>query len=317
MKNKRTLWWILGAVVLVVLACGGLTFVGILAALLSSGPTMGAGGAVAVVEVKGVITSGKGPRSLQSNVAYAENVREDLQAAENDPRVKAIVLEINSPGGGVVPSADIYRALREMTKPVVASMVDVGASGGYYIACGTDRILVRPATITGSIGVIATFVNAAELLEKLGISPQVVKTGRFKDQGSLYRPLTEEELAMLQTLLDEALDDFIQAIVEGRGMPEERVRRLATGRIFSGKQALELGLVDGEGNLDDAIELAAELGHIRGKPQIIRYGPQAPTLLDLLMQAVNGPDPSAERAAAERLLEDLNRPGLQYLYIGP
>ncbi len=315
-KNRKWLWIIIVIVVVIFFACGGCMLLGLVSMMIEM-PSASIGNAVAIVELKGTIVSGNGPRRVQSGVVYVENVIEDLRAAEADPAVRAVVIEINSPGGGVVASADIHAAVREMTKPVVATMVDVGASGGYYVAAGAQRILVRPSTITGSIGVIATFVNADGLFDKLGIEQQVVKTGPYKDQGSLYRPLTEEELEMLQALLEDSLDRFIDAIAEGRDMPEQRVRRLADGRIMSGRQAVDLGLADEEGNLDDAVRIAAELGGIVGEPRRVYYGPQMLTFFDLLFQTLVSPTTSVEVALVDRVLGDQMAPTLQYLYVRP
>jgi protease IV len=301
---------------LIFFACGGCVLLGLVSTMISP-RSVSTRNAVAIVDIRGTIVSGPGPRRAYASVAYAENVIQDLRAAEQDPDVRAVVIEISSPGGGVVASADIHAEVRAMTKPVVATMVDMGASGAYYIAAGTQRILVRPSTITGSIGVIATFVNADGLFDTLGIEQQVVKTGPHKDQGSLYRPLNEKELEMLQTMLEESLDRFIDAIVEGRDMPEQQVRNLADGQIMSGRQAIEMGLADEEGRLEDAVRIAAELGGIVGEPRLIRYGPQTPTFLDLLWQRLAPSTIPTEIALVDRVLGDQMAPTLQYLYVRP
>ncbi len=314
-ENRKWLWIIIAVVVVVFFTCGGCALLGLVSTMIEM-PSATTGNAVAIIELKGTIVSGSGPRRLQSGVVYAENVIEDLRRAEGDPAVRAVVIEISSPGGGVVASADIHAAVREMTKPVVATMVDTGASGAYYVAAGTQRILVRPSTITGSIGVIATFVNADGLFDTLGIEQQVVKTGPHKDQGSLYRPLTEEELEMLQTMLEESLDRFVDAIVEGRDMPEQQVRQVADGRIMSGQRAIELGLADEVGRLDDAVRIAAELGGIVGEPRRIHYAPERLSFFDLLLQTLASSVPT-EVALVDRVLGDQMAPTLQYLYVRP
>jgi protease IV len=315
-ENRTWIWIIIAIVVVLFLTCGGCALLALVSTMIEM-PSATTGNAVAIIELKGTIVSGSGPRRMQSGVVYADNVIEDLRRAEEDPAVRAVVIEISSPGGGVVASADIHAALLEMTKPVVATMVDIGASGAYYVAAGAQRILVRSSTITGSIGVIATFVNADGLFDKLGIEQQVVKTGLYKDQGSLYRPLTEEELAMLQAMLEDSLDRFVEAVVEGRDMPEQQVRQVADGRIMSGQRAIELGLADEVGRLDDAVRIAAELGGIVGEPRRIHYTPETLSFFDLLLQTLAPSAIPTEVALVDRVLGDQMAPTLQYLYVRP
>ncbi len=213
---------------------------------------------VAVVKIEGLITD---PTHIN---------RQIKELAERDD-VKAVVLRIDSPGGGVGPSQEIYREVRRLrdSKKVVASMGAVAASGGYYIAVAAHKIVANPGTITGSIGVIAEFVNMEELFSKIGLKGYVIKTGRFKDTGSPFRDMDKEERNLIQGVLDDVHDQFIDAVAEGRNMEREEVVRLADGRIFSGRQAKAKGLVDYIGNLSDAIELGAELAGIEGKPHVI------------------------------------------------
>ncbi len=198
---------------------------------------------------------------------------EELQAFADDPLVKAIVIRIDSPGGGVVPSQEIYNAVkrvrREHNKTVVASMGTVAASGGYYIAVATDRILANPGTLTGSIGVIMQMANFQELLEKIGVKSVVVKTGKFKDLGSPFRPMMEEERQLLESVMNDTLSQFIEAVADGRSMDAAEVEQLADGRVFTGRQAKSVLLVDEIGDLHDAIKLAGELGGIEGTPRVL------------------------------------------------
>ena len=319
MKKRPWLWVVLIVAAALVLSCGGCMVLGLLSLGASDAmPTLtGAmGNAVAIIEIKGVIVSGQGLRGLSRGIAYSEDIIGDLKRAVADPTIKAIVLEVNSPGGGVVPSADIYQALRECPKPIVASMGEVAASGGYYVSCPSQHIVVRPATMTGSIGVISQFTNAQELMRKLGVEQQVIKTGRYKDQGGLHRALGEEEIDMLQAMLDEALRDFVEAIVENRDLSEQEVRELADGRVFTGRQAVDVGLVDSEGNLDSAIRIAADLGGIEGEPRIVRYE-ETPTLFDLLSNLVARIERPTELLLLDELLGNGQVPRLQYLYAGP
>jgi protease-4 len=217
------------------------------------------GGRVGVVEVKGVIND-------------SDDVVEALKAFEHAPAVKAVVVRIESPGGGVAPSQEIYHAIMKLreTKPVIASLGGVAASGGYYVASACQAIVANPGTITGSIGVIMELGNVQGLLEKIGVQPEVLKAGEHKDMGSPVRPLTDEERGLFQQMIDSVHTQFIGAVAEGRHMDAARVRELADGRIFSGEQARTLGLVDALGGLQDAIAMAAERGGITGEPRISR-----------------------------------------------
>ncbi|MDX2348162.1 MAG: signal peptide peptidase SppA [Nitrospirota bacterium] len=215
---------------------------------------------VAIVRVEGPI--------MDSSQAVAE-----LEAFGDNPMVKAIVVRIDSPGGGVAPSQEIYNAVKrvrkEQNKTVVASMGTVAASGGYYIAVATDRILANPGTLTGSIGVIMQMANFQELLEKVGVKSVVIKTGKFKDLGSPFRPMVEEEWQLLEAVMHDTLSQFIEAVAEGRSMDAAEVEQLADGRIFTGRQAKSVLLIDEIGDLHDAIKLAGELGGIEGTPRVL------------------------------------------------
>ena len=215
---------------------------------------------VAIVRVEGPI--------LDSSQTVAE-----LQTFAEDPLVKAIVVRIDSPGGGVAPSQEIYNAVKrvrkEQNKTVVASMGTVAASGGYYIAVATDRILANPGTLTGSIGVIMQMANFQELLEKIGVKSVVVKTGRFKDLGSPFRPMGEEERELLESVMNDTLSQFIEAVADGRSMDAADVEQLADGRVFTGRQAKSVLLIDEIGDLHDAVKLAGELSGIEGKPRVL------------------------------------------------
>lgn len=184
----------------------------------------------------------------------------------------ALILRINSPGGAVAPTQEIYQEVlkqREGGIVVVTSMGSVAASGGYYIASASDYIVANPGTITGSIGVIMAFPSVEKLMEKVGISAEVVKSGKFKDMGSPLKHLSDEERKFLQALIDDVYQQFLDAVAEGRGLDKKELKAIANGGIYSGRQALGLGLVDRLGNLDDAIEEAAKLAEIDGEPKVI------------------------------------------------
>lgn len=211
-------------------------------------------GNVGVIEVTGPIFSSK-------------QVVENIKTFRDDEKIRAIIIRVNSPGGGVGPSQEIFRELMKTrnTKTVVASMGSVAASGGYYIAAGADKIVANPGTITGSIGVIMEYVNLAELAKKIGISPVVIKSGEFKDLGSPLRELGDTEEKLLQDLVDELHRQFVLDMARARDIPDAQMAALADGRIYTGQTALGLNLIDRLGNLDDAIQWAGELAGIDDK----------------------------------------------------
>ncbi|MBN1641833.1 MAG: signal peptide peptidase SppA [Anaerolineae bacterium] len=299
-QRRRKVWlWVGGGVVALVALWGAATcaLIGLSSGQVGS-PLLSLGGdAVALIPIEGAI----GVSSLTGGAAVdgAQIVR-FVEQAEANARVKAIVVYINSPGGSVVPSALMYRALREAEKPVVAAMGDVAASGGYYVACGADRVIAHPASITGSIGVYGQLINAADLLETLGVEGIIVRSGDSKAVGNWFEHPTEEQLAIEQEIVDELHALFIQAVAEGRELDEERVRELADGRPYTGQQALALGLVDSLGSVSDAIEAAAELGGIEGDPEIFEYR-RSPSLLETWLARQAGTD---ERLALLRWLEE-------------
>lgn len=232
----------------------------------------GASDSVALINLVGTIETLSD--SVVSDGGGVGSVIDALNNARKNNRISAVVLRINSGGGSAAASQEVHRAVlkvREADKPVVVSMADVAASGGYYIAVAADRILANPSTITGSIGVLSQFLNLSELSDKYGVKLETVKTGPYKDMGNPTKPFTEDERRVMQSVVDDSLDQFVAAIADGRNMEPERVRELADGRIYTGNQARELGLIDDFGGLEDAINLAAELAGIEGKPNIIRY----------------------------------------------
>ncbi|HLG18715.1 MAG TPA: signal peptide peptidase SppA [Bdellovibrionota bacterium] len=215
-------------------------------------------GNVAVVEIREVIDD-----SFQTV--------QDLKDYTKDDEIKAIVLRVDSPGGAVGASQEIHDAVVEATKKkkVVVSMGDVAASGGYYVSAPAHKIVANPGTLTGSIGVIAHFFVVEDLLKKAFLRWEVIKSGSVKDLGSPLRSMTEKERKLLQEMTDDIHSQFIQAVAEGRKMPVEKVRELADGRVMSGRQAKEAGLVDEFGGLEKAIEIAAKLAQIKDEPEVI------------------------------------------------
>jgi protease-4 len=249
-RPLRTMFWVLAA------GLGGMVLLNVLFPDLD----LSSGDRIAVIRIEGVI--------IDSQVTVGE-----LKRFSENPSVKAIVLRIDSPGGGVVPSQEIYDAVRQVrsktSKTVIASMGNVAASGGYYIAAATDRIVANPGTLTGSIGVIMETANVEGLLQKIGIEGVVIKSGKFKDVGSPLRKMSEEERGLMQAVMDDVHKQFIEAVAEGRAMELAEAQALADGRIFTGRQAKEAKLVDELGNLDDAIQLAADAVGIEGEPKVV------------------------------------------------
>lgn len=265
-----------GCAILVVLVVGVSCATGMAMAGLAGGsgslPVAGRD-AVAVVYVEGAIQSGDGGGVFSSEGAHSDRIIQYLRQAGDDRSVRAVVLRVDSPGGGVTASDEIHNAVVKLkeTKPVVASFGSLAASGGYYISAPATKIVSNDTSLTGSIGVITVVPNVKELLEKLGVEMLVLTSGPHKDETSGLRPLTEEDRAILQGIVDESYRRFVTVVASGRGMPEEQVRRLADGRVYTGRQARAAGLVDQAGDLPEAIDLAAQLGGIKGTPRVVRY----------------------------------------------
>ena len=225
-------------------------------------------------------TGDKSSFSLKNKIGIVtvEGIMKDSSPVVNqlvkygkDNSIKAVVLRIDSPGGGVVSSQEIYKAVLSLKKKkkVVVSMGSVAASGGYYIACAADKIVANPGTITGNIGVVVHFSNVEELLKKIGLKSSVVKSGRYKDIGSPLREMTPDEKRLIQEVIDDIYDQFLEAVSLNRKISKEKVAGIADGRIFTGRQALKMGLVDFLGDKEYAINLAAKLSGIKGKPDVV------------------------------------------------
>ncbi len=246
---------------------------------------------IAVVEIKGVITQSSG-------------IIEEIQQYGEDEGVKAIILRIDSPGGGVGPSQEIHREILKVKskKKVVTSMGSVAASGGYYVACASDLIIANPGTITGSIGVLMEFTNIEELFKKIGIKGVVLKSGEHKDIGSPFREMTPEEKKIIQGVIDNVHQQFIQAVAQGRRLELAKVAEIADGRILTGEQAKQLGLVDQIGNLQDAIDTVAKMVGIEGKPTVL-YPKKRFSLWELLV-----------KQTASTILETLYEKGFELNY---
>ncbi|HBR22331.1 MAG TPA: signal peptide peptidase SppA [Nitrospiraceae bacterium] len=213
---------------------------------------------VAVVRIEGPIMDSK-------------NTTDEIKGYLKDASIKAIVLRVDSPGGAVAPSQEIYEEVKKATlkKKVIVSMGSVAASGGYYISAPADRIIANPGTLTGSIGVIMEIPNIEGLMNKIGVKTEVIKSGRHKDIASAFRKMGKEERLILQGVLDDVHEQFIKAVSEGRKIPFDEVKKLADGRIFTGRRAMEVRLVDELGTLEDAIATAGRLAGIKGEPEVV------------------------------------------------
>jgi len=255
-------------------------FTGLTLGVLAMAAWMGGGSgdfggeAVGVIEIEGAITD-------------ARDTIEHIRRFREDEDIKAIVVRIDSPGGAVGPSQEIYREIRKTvgTKKVVASMGAVAASGGYYVACATDGIVANPGTITGSIGVIMGYTNFRQLLDKIGMVPVVIKSGPYKDTGSPTREMRDDEREILQSITTNIHEQFVTAIAEGRKMDRAQVEQAADGRIFTGEDAKARGLVDRLGNFEDALEWAGELGGIDGEVIPVYARDEKLSLLRYLMSS--------------------------------
>ena len=295
--------WFLG--ILAVLALFALAFTLIIVSFVSSPSertetvTSGSGDRIAVIDLRGEITS-------------SDDVVRQLKKYRASGSVKAILLHVDSPGGGVVPSQEMYeevRKTRDGGKPVIVSMGSLAASGGYYVSCGATRLVANRGTLTGSIGVISEFLQVKDALAKLGISQKTIKAGKLKDAGSPTKNMTEDDQAYFQRLMDDVHRQFIDVVARERHMSTEQVRALADGRVFTGEQAVELGLVDTLGTFEDAVKIAAGIAGISGEPSMIRerrrqpwwdtmFGEAGETLRDIKQQV-------------------LDRPALSYRFAGP
>lgn len=253
-------------------------------------------------------SQGVGVLELNGVIMDSRKALKSIQRFEENPDVKALVIRINSPGGAVAPSQEIHDAVKNFTKPKVASMSSVAASGGYYVAVAADQIYANPGTITGSIGVIMEFANLEKLYEWAKIKRFSIKTGKFKDAGAEYREMQPEERALLQGMVDDVLLQFKTAVATGRKLTIQQVTPLADGRIFSGTQAKAVKLVDELGGINEAVAAAGKLGGIQGKPKVITEEKKKHGILELLQEFGGGDDDEgAESEGQNRLVSSIQK----------
>jgi protease IV len=208
---------------------------------------------------------------VEGPILDSKETIDEIKDYMKDLSVKAIVLRVDSPGGAVAPSQEIYEEVRKavVKKTVVVSMGSIAASGGYYIASPATRIVANPGTLTGSIGVIMEIPNMEGLMSKIGVKTEVIKSGKHKDMASVFRSISKEDREILQHVLDNVHEQFINAVAEGRKLLRDDVQKIADGRVYTGEQALKAGLIDELGNLEDAVRAAAKLSGIKGEPSVV------------------------------------------------
>jgi len=233
-------------------------------------------GNIALVEIKGMIIE-------------PDELLEDLEKARKSKRVKAVLVRVDSPGGAIAASQEIFRAIKDLkeTKPVIVSMGDVAASGGYYVSAGATKIFANEGTVTGSIGVIVELMNAEGFFEMIRLKPQVLKSGKYKDAGSIFRDLTSEEKKLIEDMLAELHVQFKKDIIDSRKVEKSLIDEIADGRIFSGSSAKEYGLVDELGGLLQARDEAAKLGGIKGEPKFVKMRKEKPWWVDIFSEKVS------------------------------
>jgi len=313
-QRKKASYWIIPLVLFggafLLAAVGTLSFIGSLALTARGG---GLTGNIALIRVEGMITcSGGRGGLLGAGLVGADRITDQLDRAYKDRNIKAIILRINSPGGSAAAAQEIYQEIRRVAqkKKVVVSMGDVAASGGYYIASAAHYIVANPATMTGSIGVIMEVHNMEKLFRKIGLDPETVKSGPYKDIGSPARPLTPVERQILQRMINQVYNQFVDDVTRGRKrMTREQVKHLADGRIYTGQQAKEVGLVDDLGGLKTAIRIAGKLAGIKGEPRLVTY--ETISLMDMLLGSVSS---VIQRSIGAALKEALPRHELPEVY---
>ena len=300
--SKSTKWFLIIFGILVFLGIGFIFLIYGIASSIGDRTevvTSGHGSKIAVVDLKGVIVS-------------SENIVRQLKKYRENSSIRGILLRVDSPGGGVVASQEIYEEVKKVGnagKPVVVSMGALAASGGYYVSCGASRLVANRGTLTGSIGVISEFLQLKEALDKLGVGVKTIKSGKLKDSGSSTREMTEEDERYFQELMDDVHRQFIEVVETERHLDHDLVVKIADGRVFTGEQAVENGLVDTLGTLEDAIKITAELSGISGEPAIVKE-----RRIRTLWEGIFG---DVDETLTDLKQELLDKPALSYRFVGP
>jgi protease-4 len=300
--KTSTKWFLSILAILFLFVAGAFLLILIVSSQITPGSeivTYGSGAKIAVVEIAGVINS-------------SSDINRQLKEYREDGSIRGILLRIESPGGDVVASQEIYEAVRvtrDDWKPVVVSMGSIAASGGYYVACGSSRIVANRGTLTGSVGVIAEFLQVSDALAKLGIDVKVIKTGRLKDAGSSTKKMTPEDQRYFQNLMDNIHLQFVDVVVQERDLQREKVVELSDGRVFTGEEAVEHGLIDTIGTYEDAVMITAELAGIDGEPAIVKERRRRGWWDNLFGDAVE--------TVADIRSRLLDRPMISYRFVGP
>ncbi len=274
---------------------------------------------IPLLDLSGVLSDdppGPSITAAPARVPLLARVQEELRKAEKDERVKALIVRINSPGGTITASDTLYREISEFKRrkkiPVIAAIMDVGASGGYYAALAADTIVAHPTAVTGSIGVVMLTVNAQGLMEKIGVAPLAIKSGAMKDAGSPFRGLSPEERAVFQSVIDDMYGRFVRLIARSRKLPEARVRTFADGRIYTAEQALALGLVDRVAYLDEVVDMAKKVAGVEEARVVMYHRPKE--YRASIYSTTPTPPPSAETALAQ-LAGILGGSGPRFMYL--
>lgn len=265
------------------------------------------------------VTSGSGKDKiavveLDFTIIDPSSIVRQFKKYREDKSIKAIILHVNSPGGGVAASQEMYEEVkktRDSGKPVIVSFGSIAASGGYYVACGGSLIVSNPGSLTGSIGVIATFTNFKELADKLGVKENVVKSGKLKDSGNPFRDMNADDLEYFQEIIDNSYEQFLDVVSTERKIDKEELRKIANGRVFTGKQAKDLKLVDSLGTFQDAIRIAGQIAKIDGEPSIVREKNKR-NFIEFFLEGMSGTQ--LKDIKEEISSEFLNKPVLQYKF---
>lgn len=251
---------------------------------------------------------------LDYTIYSSESIVRQFKKYGEDKSIKGIILRVNTPGGGVAASQEIYQIIkntRDAGKPVIVSISSLGASGGYYAACGGSIIVADPGSLVGSIGVIINLMNFRHLAEKIGVSQTIIKSGELKDAGNPLREVNEKDLEYFQSIVDDSFDQFLEVVARERKMDKEKLKEYATGRVFTGRQAKDIGLVDSLGTYEDAVRIAARMSGIEGEPTIVKERERL-SLAERILDSFSG---SEIKSIKEELKSEfLNQPLLQYKF---